>query len=176
MKNTSLIMCLIAALTVFTSPVVDSQDVSGRWYHDGKPTSISVSGMNVTITNEHGQSSSGHILGNDLVMPFLGIRGSVSDGGRRVSWSNGTTWTRERHEHGFGSGQGLGRGLDGRWYHDGKPTSISVSGQRVTITNEIGQSSSGSLSGNDIVIGGLRGLVSHNGKRISWSNGTEWRR
>jgi hypothetical protein len=151
-------------------------DVGGRWYHDGKPTNISVSGMNVTITNEHGQSSSGHSTGNDLVMPFLGIRGVVSDGGRRISWSNGTTWT--RREHGSDFGQGFGRGLDGRWYHDGKPTSISVSsGGSVTITNEQGQSSRGSMSGNEIVIsGGLRGHVGQGGRRISWSNGTEWRR
>lgn len=175
MKSTTLMMCFMAALAIFASPVVVAQDISGRWFHDGKPTSISVSGFNVTITNEQGQSSSGHLTGNDLVMPFLGIRGVVSDGGRRISWSNGTTWT--RREHGSDFGQGFGRGLDGRWYHDGKPTSISVSsGGRVTITNEVGQSSSGSMSGNDIVIGGLRGQVSHNGKRISWSNGTEWRR
>jgi hypothetical protein len=178
MKNTTLMMCFIAALAIFTSPIVVGQDISGRWFHDGKPTSISVSDINVTITNEHGQSSSGHLTGNDLVMPWLGIRGSVSDGGRRISWSNGTTWTRKSHEHGSDSGQGIGRDLNGRWYHDGKPTSISVSSDgSVTITNEHGQSSRGSMSGNEIMIsGGIRGQVSHEGKRISWSNGTEWRR
>lgn len=176
MKKISLMTCLIAVLAVFSSPVVLGQGISGRWYHDGKPTNISVSGFNVTITNEHGQSSSGHITGNDLVMPFLGIRGVVTDGGRRISWSNGTTWTRG-HGHGFDPGQGVGGDLNGRWYHDGKPTSISVSfGGRVTITNEVGQSSSGSISGDEIVIGSLRGRVVHHGKRISWSNGTEWRR
>lgn len=166
-------MCFIAALAILTSPAVVAEDISGGWFHDGKPTKISVSGFNVTITNENGQSSSGHLTGNDLVMPFLGIRGVVSDGGRRISWSNGTTWTRKPEGRGSGSSQDL----NGRWYHDGKPTSIGVSaGGRVTITNEVGQSSSGSMSGNDITIGGLRGHVSHNGQRISWSNGTEWRR
>jgi len=72
---------------------------------------------------------------------------------------------------------GFASGLSGRWYHDGKPTSISVSGQTVTITNEVGQSSSGSMSGNEIVIsGGPRGHVGPRGQRISWSNGTEWKR
>jgi hypothetical protein len=178
MKNTTLMMCIIAVLAIFTSPVVVGQDLNGRWYHDGKPTSISVSGFNVRITNEQGQSSDGHLTGKDLVMPMLGIRGSVSDGGRRISWSNGTTWTRKGHERGSDSGQGIGQDLNGRWYHDGKPTSISVSsGGSVTITNEQGQSSRGSMSGNEIVIsGGLRGHVGQGGRRISWSNGTEWRR
>jgi hypothetical protein len=179
MKNTTLMMCFIAALAIFTSPVVVGQDISGHWLHDGKPTNISVSGFNVTITNEHGQSSSGHLTGNDLVMPSLGIRGVVSDGGRRISWSNGTTWTRERHEHGSNFGQSVGRALNGRWFHDGKPTNISVSsdGRSVTITNEHGQSSSGSMSGNKIVLSsGITGDVSQGGQRISWNNGTEWRR
>jgi hypothetical protein len=48
-------MCFIAALAIFTSPVAVGQDISGRWFHDGKPTNISVSGINVTTTNEHGQ-------------------------------------------------------------------------------------------------------------------------
>jgi hypothetical protein len=174
MKNTSLMMCFIAALAIFASPVVLGQGISGRWYHDGKATSISVSGFNVTITNEHGQSSSGHVTGSDLIMPFLGIRGHVSHSGRSISWTNGTEWTREPPK----SGSALGQGLGGRWYHDGKPTSINVSsGGSVTITNEVGQSGTGHMSGNEIVIsGGLRGQVSHGGQRISWNNGTEWRR
>ncbi|HZD39300.1 MAG TPA: hypothetical protein VE131_01175, partial [Terriglobales bacterium] len=148
MKNVTLMMCPIAGVAIFASPFVVAQDISGRWFHDGKPTNISVSGINVTITNEHGQSSSGHITGNDLVMPFLGIRGRVSDGGSRISWSNGTTWTRKPHNHRSGSRQGVGRDLNGRWFHDGKPTNISVSsdGGNVTITNEQGQSSRGSIS------------------------------
>jgi hypothetical protein len=151
--------------------------LSGQWFHDGRPTSISVDpdGRNVMIINENGQRSSGYANSPyELEIPSLRIKGHVSHGGRRISWTNGTEWTREPR-HG-GSDSGWGQGISGRWYHDGKPTSISVSGQSVTITNEAGQSSNGSLSGNDIVIGGLRGLVSHNGKRISWSNGTEWRR
>jgi hypothetical protein len=83
--------------------------------------------------------------------------------------------TGESQERGSASGQGL----NGRWFHDGKPTSISVSsgGQSVTITNEQGQSSSGSMSGNEIVLSsGITGHVSQGGQRISWSNGTEWKR
>ncbi|HEY7001499.1 MAG TPA: hypothetical protein VH330_07140 [Candidatus Udaeobacter sp.] len=149
--------------------------LNGRWYHRGQPTSINVEadGRNLMIINENGQRSSGYANSPyELEIPSSRLTGRVGDGGQRISWSNGTTWTRQPHEHGSDSGQGL----SGRWYHDGKPTNISVSGQSVTITNEVGQSSSGSMSGNDIAIGGLRGQVSHNGRRISWSNGTEWTR
>jgi len=61
MKNAILIICLIAALTISATSVVLAQDITGRWFHDGKPTNISVSsgGRSVTITNEQGQSSSG---------------------------------------------------------------------------------------------------------------------
>ena len=71
-----------------------SLGLSGRWFHDGKPTSISVSaGGSVTMTNEQGQSSSGKMTSNNE-LDISGIRGRVSDGGRRISWSNGTEWTR----------------------------------------------------------------------------------
>jgi len=152
--------------------------LSGRWYHDNQPTSISVEadGRNLMLINEHGQRSSGYANSPyELEFPSLRIKGHVSHGGRRISWTNGTEWTREPHERGSDSGQGL----NGRWFHDGKPTSISVSaGGSVTITNEQGQSSSGRMAGDrEIEItGGLRGRVSHGGRRISWSNGTEWTR
>jgi hypothetical protein len=150
--------------------------LSGRWFHDGQPTSINVEadGRNLMIINENGQRSSGYANSPyELEIPSWRIKGYVSHGGRRISWTNGTEWTREPHHGGSDSGQGL----SGRWYHDGNPTNISVSfGGSVTITNESGQSSSGSIAGNDITIGALRGHVSHDGRRISWSNGTEWRR
>jgi hypothetical protein len=98
----------------------------------------------------------------------------------RVYAKYGGRWTREPHQGGSDRGPAPGQGssvsgwynggsdfghapsqrqdIGRRWYHDGKPTSISVSGQTVTITNEVGQSSSGSMSGNEIVIsGGIRG-------------------
>jgi hypothetical protein len=119
------------------------------------------------------------------VIPSVCIKGHVSHGGRRISWTNGTEWTREPHKHGSdfgqGAGQGLSQGPSGRWFHDGKPTSISVSsgGRNVTITNEQGRSSSGYMASNhELAISslGIRGYVGHRERRISWSNGTEWTR
>ena len=152
--------------------------LGGQWYHDGKPTSIRVDpdGRNLTITDENGRRTSG-VANSPYELDFRGLKGSVSDGGRRISWNNGTTWTRQPHKGGSGFGPGPGQGISGRWFHDGKPTSVSVIGRGVTITNEAGQSSSGSLSGNDITIfGGPHGRVSDDGRRISWNNGSTWTR
>ena len=153
----------------------------GQWFHNGKPTSINVDpdGRNLTVINENGQRSSGYANSPyELEIPSLRIKGRVGDGGRRISWNNGTTWTRQPHEHGSASGQGPSQSLSGRWYHDGKPTSVSMSpGGSVTITNEQGQTSSGHMMGNNIVIfAGPTGSVSPNGRSISWSNGTTWTR
>lgn len=155
--------------------------LSGRWYHDDQPTSISVQpdGRNLTIINEQGRRSDGYATSpREIEIPSLRIKGHVSHEGRRISWTNGTEWTREPQKHGSDSGQDLGKGLSGRWFHDGKPTSISVSaGGSVTITNEQGRSSSGKMvSNNKLDISGIRGDVSNGGRRISWSNGTEWTR
>jgi hypothetical protein len=159
--------------------------LSGLWFHNDQRTSISVQpdGRNLTIINEQGRRSDGYATSpREIEIPSLRIKGYVSHGGRRISWTNGTEWTREpqkdRSDFGQGPGQGLGQGLSGRWFHDGKPTSISVSaGGSVTITNEQGQRSSGKMtSNNELNIAGIRGHVSNAGRRISWSNGTEWTR
>jgi len=155
--------------------------LSGQWYHDGKPTSIRVDpdGRNLTIIDENGRRTSGAANSPyELEFPMARLKGSVGHGGQRISWNNGTTWTREPQQGRSDSGPAPGQqGISGRWYHDGKPTSVSVIGRAVTITNEAGQSSSGSLSGNEIAIfGGPSGRVSDDGRRISWSNGSTWTR
>jgi hypothetical protein len=156
--------------------------LAGQWYHDGKPTSIRVDpdGRNVTIIDENGRRTSG-VANSPYELDFRGLKGSVGHGGRRISWNNGTTWTREPHKGGSDVGQapGPGQGISGRWFHDGKPTSVSVSpGGGVTITDEQGKTTIGHMSGNgNIVLSSLiSGSVSPNGRRISWSNGTEWTR
>jgi hypothetical protein len=157
--------------------------LSGQWYHDGKPVSIRVApdGRNLTLIDENGHRISG--VANspyELEFPMARLKGTVGHGGRRISWNNGTTWTREPNQGGshFGAGHGQ-QGISGRWYHDGKPTSVSASpGGSVTITDEQGKTTVGHMSGNgDIVLSSLiHGTVSSDGRRISWSNGTTWTR
>ena len=179
-RNANSAVCRVETV-VYVIPNNSRVGRGGQWFHNGKPTSINVDpdGRNRMIINENGQRSSGYANSPyELEIPSLRIKGRVGDGGRRISWNNGTTWTRQPHEHGSASGQGPSQGLSGRWYHDGKPTSVSMSpGGSVTITNEQGQTSSGHMMGNNIVIfAGPTGSVSPNGRSISWSNGTTWTR
>jgi len=154
--------------------------LSGQWYHDGRPTSIRVDpdGRNLTIIDEDGRRTSG--IANspyEFEVPMSRLKGSVSDGGRRISWSNGGEWTREPHKGRSDVGQG--QGINGRWFHDGKPTSVSVSpGGSVTITDEVGITTTGHMVGDrEFVMSSLlRGSFSPDGRRISWSNGGEWTR
>jgi hypothetical protein len=154
--------------------------LSGRWYHGDKPTSIDVApdGRNVTVIDEVGRRTSGYATSpRDFEIPQDHLRGHLSHDGRRIEWTNGGTWTRDPH-HG-GSNVGQGQGFSGRWYHDSKPTSMSVSpGGSVTITDENGITTTGHMMNNrEFVMSSLlRGTFSPDGRRISWSNGTEWTR
>jgi len=155
--------------------------LNGQWYHDGKPTSIRVDpdGRNLTIIDENGFRTSG-VANSPYEFDVRGLKGSVDHGGRRISWSNGGTWTREPHQGGSDSGAARGQqGISGRWYHDGKPTSVSVSpGGSVTITDENGITTSGHMmNASEFMTSALlRGSLSPDGRRISWSNGGTWTR
>jgi len=152
--------------------------LDGRWYHDGKPTRILVApdGRSITITNELGHSTDGYANGpHHLVIPSLGITGVVNPKGRRISWTNGTEWTRDANNPDY-SGN-----LGGRWYRNGQPTRIDMAGdgRNFTITNEMGLRANGFVTGNgELKVPGwfVTGHLSKNGHKISWSNGTEWMR
>ena len=178
---------LAASTFVFVSAAVarppsggSAADLDGRWYHDGKPTRILVApdGRSITIVNELGQSSDGYANGpRNLVIPSLGITGEVNTKGRRISWTNGTEWTRE----GKNPGQDSGKSLSGRWFRNGQPASINVSadGKNFTITNEWGLRATGFITRSGelkVPVWLVTGRLSQNGLRISWSNGTEWTR
>src|SRR5207253_7307005 len=68
-----------------------------------------------------------------------------------------------------------------RRLHDGAPTRILVApdGRSITIVNEFGKSSDGyAADPRNLAIPslGITGKVSKDGRRITWTNGTEWRR
>ena len=154
--------------------------LDGRWYHDGKPTRILVApdGRSITIINELGQRSDGYANGSgNLVIPSLRIRGEVSRKGRRISWTNGTEWTREATT----PGPQPGLNISGRWFRNGMPTSISMAsdGRNFTIRNEWGLRASGYINRNGelkVPAWVVTGQLNRNEQRISWSNGTEWTR
>src|SRR5207245_9132123 len=75
--------------------------------------------------------------------------------------------------------RGSAADLDGRWYHDGAPTRILVApdGRSITIVNEFGKSSDGyAADPRNLAIRsfGITVKVSTDGRRISWTHGTEW--
>ena len=154
--------------------------LDGQWYHNGKPTRILVApgGRSITIINEFGQSSDGYANGpRNLVIPSSGISGEVNKKGRRISWTNGTEWTREAKNPGPDSDVNL----SGRWFRNGQATSINVApdGRNFTITNEWGLPGVGYITRSGelkVPTWGATGHLSKNGQRISWSNGTEWTR
>jgi len=155
--------------------------LSGQWYHDGKPTSIRVDpdGRNLTIIDENRRRTSG-VANSPYELEVGGLKGSVGHGGRRISWNNGTTWTREPNQGGSHSAAAPGQqGISGRWYHDRKPTSVNVSpGGSVTITDENGRTTSGHMMNNSefMMSSLIRGSISPDGRRISWNKGTTWTR
>jgi hypothetical protein len=177
-----IIFTLIFVSAADARPPSDSSaaDLDGRWYHDGKPTRILVApdGRSITIINEFNQSSDGYANGpRNLVIPSLAISGEVNKKGRRISWTNGTEWTRESKNPGPDSGVSI----SGRWFRNGQATSINVGpdGRSFTITNEWGLPGAGYLTRSGelkVPVWGVTGRLSRNGQRISWSNGTEWTR
>jgi len=154
--------------------------LDGQWYHNGKATRIFVApdGRSITIVNEFGQRNDGYANGpRNLVIPSLGISGEVNKKGRRISWTNGTEWTRERNN----PAPDFGTNLTGRWFRNSQATSINVGpdGRTFTITNEWGLPGAGYITRSGelkVPVWGVTGHLSNNGRRIFWSNGTQWTR
>jgi len=176
-----------AAATGYSTPPASqtgfASGLSGRWYYGDHPTSIDVApdGRNVTVIDDVGRRTSGYATSpRDFEIPHDRLRGHLSHDGRRIEWTNGGTWTREPYQGGSDSGAAPGQqGISDRWYHDGKPTSFSVGpGGSVTITDENGITTSGHMmNASEFMTSGLlRGSVSPDGRRISWSNGGTWTR
>jgi hypothetical protein len=82
-------------------------DLDGQWYHNGASTRIVVApnGRNIIIVDEFRRSSAGYAADTrNLAIPSLGITGKISKDGRRISWTNGTEWSREPSMPGFNYG------------------------------------------------------------------------
>lgn len=78
-------------------------NITGTWYANGDRSlrcTISQSGTSVTLTNEQGKTARGTFLDPstlDTDWGYMGgrhIRGVISQDLRRISWSNGTSWSR----------------------------------------------------------------------------------
>jgi len=107
------------------------------------------------------------------------IIGTLSPDGKQIDWSNGTYWRRcnipKAHPH-------PRLKLAGTWYGDGfrsEVCSIRQQGNALQLDNGHGATATGGVdaqgrlttnwNGNSIV-----GVVSADGNRIDWDNGTWW--
>ncbi len=78
-------------------------NISGTWYANGNPTGrchVSQSGNSVTLSNERGATATGHFVDPSTLSTDWGgfnggrITGTISSDLRRITWSNGTYWSR----------------------------------------------------------------------------------
>lgn len=78
-------------------------DISGTWYANGNPAAschISQSGNSVSLSNERGTTATGSFAGPGTLNTDWGVfgggrvTGTISSDLRRISWSNGTYWSR----------------------------------------------------------------------------------
>ena len=171
---TALLTVSMGLLMLQSSSFAQDYGISGTWYYGDTPTHISVEYKNrIILNNGEGSRAIGYFTDPwHIQVPDWKVNGQITHNGRRISWSNGTTWTRfpDKQTH-----------VSGRWYHDGKPTSIEVydNGWRFTIINEQGQRSSGvAKSPTVLYIPSLHltGYINQDATRIRWTNGTVWTR
>jgi hypothetical protein len=187
MARVMLVLCAVLALIVPAAPARAQGSISqrffGAWCAQGDPTrnaSISSSAYGAQATNEAGSTSPlfpGGINGASVVAPaWSGVRGTLDASGSRITWSNGTYWTR--------CGSHAPVTLSGTWYAQGDPSRACTVVQRygrLTFTNEQGVTASGFFDGPRHLIATWNGTkigatLHRGGRRIDWDNGTYWTR
>jgi hypothetical protein len=164
----------------------------GQWCAQGDPTkrcSITSNGPFFSLTNEQGSTSSGTLQGMNSntisADQWQFVKGTLSQDGTRINWSNGTFWARCNNSGGGGGGGGYRRpNLQGTWYRNGNRSlvcSINQRGDKLTFTNEQGVTAQGRFLGNKNVTGNwngqtINGALLKNAGQIKWDNGTMWSR
>ena len=181
-----LVLCAVCSSTWRTAQAQTGSNGQflGAWCAQGdrsKRASITANGpFLLTLTNEQGSTSTGHVLGmngNQIIADgWQLVRGTLSNDGKTISWTNGTFWARCSH-----------RGhtkLRGVWYFGGdrsKPCRIDERGNVLSLTNESGQTATGRVTGKHTISTTwsgvtITGTVTDGANRILWSNGTYWTR
>ncbi len=181
--------CLVVFIAALVPPGVRAQQPDpatpflGTWCAQGdrtKHTSITSNGVYLTLTNESGSTSIGHVSGgaNPQITAdeWNFVQGSLSADGRTINWTNGTFWSRCASHRPVD--------LQGTWYAGGdhsKACYIDQRGDRLMFRNEVGQSATGSFTGRYAITTDwsgvtISGTISRTQNRILWSNGTYWTR
>lgn len=162
----------------------------GAWCAQGDPAkhaSISNNGVFFNLTNENGDSSMGHLKGNQenviVADGWQFVEGRLSSDGSRINWSNGTFWARCDDNDG-GGGRRRPTNIDGTWYASGNHSLacyIRQRGRRLSLKNESGAAATGAFDSRrqfttDWSGTTIHGTVTRDGDRIDWDNGTYWTR
>jgi hypothetical protein len=159
--------------------------ITGDWCAQGdqrKPCSIANNGAFLTFKNEQGSTSVGHFT-NTQQTEFSAdgwqfVRGTLSQDGLRIDWTNGTYWMR------CSGGGGRRPNLDGTWYRDGDHSlrcSIRQKKGSLALKNEFGQTATGTFDTSRRITTNwsgerIDGTISSDGNTINWDNGTSWSR
>jgi hypothetical protein len=178
-----LIICVLLPLD--KSLAFGRQDLSGTWFHDNQPVSITHQfHRNYLFCNEQNDCANGFMnFPGNIVVPQWQVNGSIQGGGNSIYWSNNTVWTRSNFPP-FGPGPFPPvfnpMMLNGQWTHDGQATFITVYGNgQLTITNEQQQTFPGYLNSARVIFIpslGIQGMINHRGNLIRWNNNTVWTR
>ena len=104
-----------AALTALPwAKLSAAPSVTGRWYFQGQPCHITVIGHDqIKLRNNEGRKAKGTFKGPWMIsVPDWNVTGAIQDGGNKISWSNGTVWTRfpDQQTH-----------ISGKWFHGKRP-------------------------------------------------------
>jgi len=156
-------------------------DLSGQWFHDNQPVSITRQfDRNYTFCNEQNDCANGFMrFPGNIVVPQWQVSGSIQGGGNSIYWSNNTVWTRGNFPP-FGPPAFDPFMLNGQWTHNGQSVFITIYGNgQLTITNEQQQTFSGYISSSRMIYIpslGLQGKINHRATKIHWSNNTVWAR
>jgi hypothetical protein len=76
-------------------------NLTGTWFANGdrsRSCSISQRRGNLTLQNEQGQSATGNFNGRQITTNWsgTGITGTITQGGNRINWDNGSYWVKSR--------------------------------------------------------------------------------
>ncbi len=196
MKRVVAIISTFACMAFVLGPTAQTNagtlpNISGTWYSGGdhsKRCEIRQSGDAITLTNERGQVATGSFVDPSRITtswptslytsmgPRTQIEGRIS--GDTILWNNSTFWTRG------GSTTGALPDISGNWYSSAdsaKRCHIRQHGDSLTLTNESGQTATGSFVNPRQITTSwgmtkIDGHLSHDLWRIQWSNSTYWTR
>ncbi|HEY0156093.1 MAG TPA: hypothetical protein VGF28_02235 [Thermoanaerobaculia bacterium] len=164
-----------------TSSAGGCGNLAGRWTGDfrgGGPTLIEQEGAALFLTNESGQRVAATCSAGVIHAPaWNNLSGDLRDNGTAIAWRNGTTWRRAA----VTAPPPPRSTFAGTWQRGGGAPRIEAAGTDFTCVNEHGGSSRCVLVAENRIKavdweGGLIGVLSDDGKRIDWGNGTSWTR